>query len=86
MSQGRRADTPTSTEAANLIHLVRAYSGLGGSEGKADAVETINAMSLSDAQQTLESAIGIIVGQVGDDMHGWSIRFLTAIANEPQAP
>ena len=85
MSSKRRADTPTHTEAATLVRLVRGYAGLDGSEGVAAAVEMINGMNLSDAQQTLESALGIIVG-LTDDVHGWSIRFLTAVANEPQDP
>ena len=84
MSKQRRSDTPTKTEAANLIRLVRSYGGLDGSEGVAAAVDAINAMSLSDAQQTLESTIGVIVGQAGDDLGRWCLRFLNAASLEQE--
>ncbi len=75
-------------EARTIALLLTGYGG-DDAALKADAVRTVNRMIAVDARQTLETALGIIGGQIvgaGIDLDEWCADFIATVDAEDDPP
>ncbi len=83
-----RTHRPPRREARALALLLVGYGGHDANL-KVDAVHTVNQMGVVDARQTLESALGIILGLLdgaGIDLAEWCDEFVATVDDNDPPP